>query len=281
MKISPCRLVALLAGALLVSNAAAFDFVTSRGPAIGQAALSSYTSASEMLNLPAGGFSNQEWRIETGFNRAYDLSDFNQVYLAGGYRFGRFTGALGFSQFGKSDLYAEQTIKSSLTTHFDSLSVSLTGSHLIAQFGGDYENLSATTAGLGASYRLPQAILTLTADDLTSPELVTGNPFRRPQYSLYAEYRGKESFSLMGRVLLEETERPRFSLAQRIMLGENSAFMLGISTAPFQFGGGVELGLSGGFLNYGAAYHPVLGLSQTIAVSYGRGHKATEKDDLK
>lgn len=281
MKNCQRHLFAITLLVLLAGKACSFDVVTNRGVGIGQTALLSNTSPSEMLNSPAGGFSEGEWRIETGFNRTFDLSEFNQFYIAGAYRLSRYTAAIGFSQFGKTDLYAEQLAKLSLSAQFDSLVISVTGSHMVLQFGGNYDNLNATTFGVGISYRLQPAIVAITADNLTSPELTEGIAFRRPQYSLYAEYRGRESFSLLGRVLLEETERPRFSLGQRILLGANSAFMLGISTAPFQFGGGLELAISGGSLNYGAAYHPVLGLSQTIAISYGRGRRSVGRDDLK
>jgi hypothetical protein len=74
-------------------------------------------------------------------------------------------------------------------------------------------------------------------------------------------------------MLFEQAQKPRFSLGQRILLAGTSALLIGISTSPLQYGGGLELGIKQGGISYDAAYHPVLGLTQTITVSYGRGHK--------
>lgn len=275
----PIRSLMLLVLCVLVSSAAGYDFITSRAVGLGQGELLSHPTASEFVNLPAGGFSDREWRIETGFNRAYDLADFNQFFIAGGYRRGRYSAALGFSQFGKSELYAEQVAKGSFSMHFDSITIGLTGSALMVRFGGNYANLNAATIGLGGSMRFRDAIAAISIDNLTSPKLWQGAVPARPQFGLYGEFRGKKTFSLVSRALFEKEQAPRFSLGQRVILSPGAALLLGISTEPLQYGGGLEIGVSGGLISYNAAYHPVLGLTQTIAVSYGKGHKAESGGD--
>ena len=107
------------------------------------------------------------------------------------------------------------------------------------------------------------------ADNLTSPSLNDGSPKYQPIYTLQAEYRGKQPLSIVGRLQVEQNETARFSLAQHLALGKAAAVMFGLVTAPVQFGGGIEISHKGAILTYSMAVHPVLGLSQTISVSYG------------
>jgi hypothetical protein len=252
-----------------MSTVSAYDFLTSRGTGLGQAALLSRPSPSELLNLPSGRLAINEWRFETGLSRAYDLRDLDQFMLAGAGRKGRFSLAAGFSQFGRSELYTEQVAKLTLAAHFDSLTVGFGGSYLTVGFGGGYENLSAATIQIGSSYQRNWLTASIGADDLTSPSLNDGSPKIEPSYTAEVEYRGKQPLSLVARLLAQKNERPRFSFAQHLALANTAALMLGLVTGPVQFGGGVEFAHKGALLTYSMAVHPVLGLTQTIAISYG------------
>lgn len=249
----------------------AYDFLSSRGTSLGQATLLSNPAPSEMLNLPSGALERGEFRFETGLNRAFDLKDFDQFMMAASGRKGRFSLAAGFSQFGRSELYTEQTAKVTLAAHFDSLTLAVGASHLLVGFGGSYADLSATTFHASTAFRYRWLYLGLGADNLTSPSLNDGSPKTNPVCVAALEYKSSRGVSILGRVQLQERERPRFSLGQHIGLGDKAALMLGVVTAPVQFGGGVEFSLKGGRLTYGMAIHPVLGLTQTLAISYGNG----------
>lgn len=264
---------------LLTGSACAYDFLTSRGTSLGQATLLSEPTPSEFLNLPTGSLKIGEYRVETALNRAFDLKDLDQFMLAGAWRKGRYSFAAGFSQFGKSELYAEQTAKLTLAAHFDSLTVALGGSYRILGFGGDYDNLSAATVHLSGEYRHRRFIAVVGADNITSPSFNDGSPATKPLWVTEIEYRGTRNLSVLGRVQLQDLERPRFSLGQYIGLGNTAALMLGVATAPTQIGGGVEFSFKGGRLTYGASVHPVLGLSQTISISLGNRQKQTGEGD--
>ncbi|MBK7140597.1 MAG: hypothetical protein IPH75_00790 [bacterium] len=254
---------------LLSGSTSAYDFLTGRGTAFGQAILLSEQSPSELLNLPTGSLQLGEFRVETALNRAFDLKDFDQFMLAAAGRKGKFSLAIGFSQFGRSELYTEQTAKGTLALHIDSLTIAVGGSYRILGFGGTYADLSAATFHASAAYRYRSFSAAIGADNLTSPSLNDGSPAIQPVYVSEIEYRGGKNLALVGRVQLQEMERPRFSLGQYIGLGNSAALMLGVITAPTQPGGGIEFNFKRGRISYGASVHPVLGLSQTLSISFG------------
>lgn len=262
--ITICAIILLLSG-----SASAYDFLSGRGTGLGQATLLSEQAPSELLNLPTGALQLGEFRVETALNRAFDLKDFDQLMLAAAGRKGKFSLAIGFSQFGRSELYTEQTAKGTLALHLDSLTIAVGGSYRIVGFGGGYSDLSAATFHVSTAYRFRAFTAAIGADNLTSPSLNDGSPAIQPVYVSELEYRGGKNLALVGRVQLQEMERPRFSLGQYIGLGNSAALLLGVITAPTQPGGGIEFNFKGGRISYGASVHPVLGLSQTLSISYG------------
>ncbi|MCM2271575.1 MAG: hypothetical protein NDJ18_03345 [candidate division Zixibacteria bacterium] len=254
---------------VMASPVMAFEFLTNRATGMGQASLLSSPSPSELVNLPSGRIALGEYRVETALNRAFDLKDFDQFMLAGAWRKGRLGFAAGFSQFGNSELYSEQIAKLTVFTHYDSLTFAAGGSFMKVAFGGGYEGLSAGTLHLGVAYQRNWLTASAGADNLTSPSLNDGSPKYQPIYTVQAEYRGRQPLSIVGRLQVEQNETARFSLAQHLALGQAAAVMFGLVTAPVQFGGGIEISHKGAILTYSMAVHPVLGLSQTISVSYG------------
>lgn len=272
-------LVALLMLVGISADLAAFDFLTARGTGLGQAILLSDQTPSELLSMPTGALDRGEFRFESAVNRSFDLSDLDQFMLAGAGRKGRYSLAVGFAQFGKSELYTEQTAKLTVAAQFDSLTIAIGGSYRILGFGGTYENLSSATIHASTAYRYKQVIASVGGDNLSSPSFDDGSPVTRPLYTSTLEYVTSRRLSVLGRVQLQEMERPRFSIGQYIGLGKSAALMLGVVTAPTQLGGGIEFNLKGGRLTYGASVHPVLGLSQTIAVSFGNRHSSGGSDD--
>jgi hypothetical protein len=266
------KLTAFAALGVLLSFAGhlfAYDFYTGRSTGLGQATVLTRPSPSDLLNLPSGRLAINEWRFETGLSRAFDLPEFDQFILAAAGRRGRFGLAIGFSQFGKSELYTEQVAKLTFSMHVDSLTFAVGGSHLTVGFGGDYADLSAATLHAGTSFQRNWLTVSAGADDLTSPSLNDGSPKVQPLYTAAVEYRGRQPLSIVGRIQSQKGEGPRFSLGQHLAIGSSAALMLGIVTAPTQFGGGVEITHKGAILTFGVSVHPVLGLSQSISVSYG------------
>ena len=261
-----------------VGNVRSFEFIRSEGNGMGQTVLISHTLPSTLVSVPTGGLMSKEWRFETGFDRQYDMSELDQFYAAGAYRYKRLTFAGGLSKFGRSDLYSELTGKANIAYHYDSLTIGVSMSGLLLQFGGNYGNLSGTTIGAGVSYRMNRLYTAIVADNLTSPRLADDGPKVNPQYSVYAEFAGKQSFVVTGRATLESGEDTQFGFGQKIFISDNSAVFWGISTSPLEYGSGLELGIRGTTISYAFSNHPVLGFSHTIAVSVGGGFKHRGSD---
>jgi len=259
---------------LTASGADAFDLITPRAQGMGRTAPLSYPSAAWQVNLPARGLAVGDWRMEGGYNRRFDLADLDHLFLAGATRWRQWTFAVGVSQFGNTDFYAEQLLKGSLAFSYDSLSIGTSISALQVQLGNDYGRLRAVTAGIGLSYRNRRLLVAVTVDNLTRPTLTKNSEKYNQVYSLYTELAGQGAYSLTGRVTLEELQAPQFALGQIIRLSRRGSFFWGISTAPLEFGGGLEVYIPSGSLSYATSVHPVLGFSHTVSFTYGSSRPA-------
>jgi hypothetical protein len=267
---------------LLLSNAgnlSAFEFATGRGTGLGRTVILSRSSASTLVSVPMGGITPGEVKLELGANRKFGMKDLDQAFVAVAYRYRQFTSSLGLSQFGYSDLYSERTVKAGVAWHTDSLTIGTTLSALLVYFGGHYDRLSAATFGVGASYRTSRVMGAIIADNLTSPRLDKNSPAINPTYSVYVEVLGQSSFSITGRMTLEKTERPQFALGQRTEISERGALFWGLSTAPLEYGGGIEVTVNNKHICYAASYHPTLGLSHSLSLSFEFGGSPREKEE--
>jgi hypothetical protein len=225
-------------------------------------------SAGELVSLPVGGLTQAGFRVETGYCRKFAMKELDRVYGAAAYRFGCWTAAVGLSQFGRDELYAEKVGRLALAVHLDSLAFGLTLSAMQLEFGGDYDNLNATTAGLSCGYRRGRLRAALAFENLTTPKLSENSPETNIVSSLYMQLLGPGPHSLLGRLTLEKDEKPQFGLGQKLRLSSYGNFFWGVSTQPTSYGGGVELHYRSYLIKVAATYHPVLGLSHTVAVGF-------------
>lgn len=263
----------------IASSVMAFDFVSPTGLSAGKTSSLSTPGSSDLLNLPVGGPSPKWWRVETGLSRSYDLRDLDIVFVSGAYRMRNVTFALGYSQFGHADLYSEKLIKGSISLGRNSLAFGVNGSFMSLGFGGGYQSLSAVAFGFGAGWQSTKWRVAGTVDDLNSPSFADSDPARQPNLSFHGEFISGSSYSLLGRVTLQKDQQAQFGAGQRIFIKQTSALLWGFTTAPFTFGGGIELGLGSSRITYAANYHPTLGLTQLISVSYGSADEQKRVDD--
>lgn len=258
----------------------AIDFMRASGNGMGQTVSIRQSSATDLLTLPSGSLNSRDWLLETGYNRQFELADFDQFILAGATRYQQFTAAIGLQQFGSADLYREQTLKFSLGYSYDSLTVGLSWSGMQIDFGdGEDFYFRASTLGAGLSYRTGRFYAGFAADNLTSPKLYEYAVPIEPTYSLHTEVIGRHSFSVTGRITWEQYQKPQLALGQRVALAERSSFTWGISTEPLIFGGGIELYVARAAITYAASYHPTLGLSHTVTVATGRLFQRKRQSD--
>ena len=260
---------ALLVGLAAAPAVSAYDMMTSRGAGMGRTLVFSRPAASALVNLPAAGLAPGGWHIEGGYNRRFELADLDQLYLAAAYRVRSFTLALGASQFGRTDLYAEQLIKGSVGVSRGRVTAGASLSALQVQIGDGYGGLRAATLGASVALRWPRFHLGLSGDNLTRPRLFEYSLPSEPQFALYGEFEGGGSYSITGRVTWERLQSPQFAFGQLIRLSPRGDFFWGVAFNPLEYGGGIEVNVLSGSIGYAASVHPVLGVTHTVSFSYG------------
>lgn len=264
-------IIAATAVISLAGSAVAFDLETGRGIGQGRTLSLHYSSPSELLTLPSGSFTPGEWGFQTGFSRPYELSQLDQLFIVGAYRYEFATAALGFSQFGENNLYTEKKARLAVSVTRGPFTISTMFSAVLVEVGEDYEDLNAATFGFGAAFRSERVYAGASVDDINSPRLYeTAIPYN-PKYNLYTEVVGYSSFSLTGRLTLEKQQKPQLALGQRIALADRSYFFWGISTEPLEYGAGVDIFVSPVTFTYAVRNHPALGYSHTVSISVGGG----------
>jgi len=261
--------VALLSLALSVHS---FDFPTSRSEGLGGATVLSEPSASAMVSIPGGAIEDRRFRLDMGYHRLFAMRELNHSFVAGAYRYGETQVALGFSQFGGSDLYSEQSIKVCGARRFKQFTAGATFTYQQLSFGGGYASLSAISFGLGGTYRRGATRWALVLDNLNSPKFDPNAPETDPKCTLSGELKGKESYSMVGRATFEPGERPQYGLGQIIHISYRGSLFWGISSSPTKYGGGLLLKFGRSEWTYAGSYHPVLGFTHTFSLAYRLGN---------
>jgi hypothetical protein len=252
---------------ILVGSAGAFDLRDSRYGGLGRSVLMSRPTAVNLVNTAGDNRNLNGGQIEAGYNRRFELADLDYLFVAGAWKYRQVTFAFGAAQFGKTDLYAEQTLKGSVTLRYHRFALGLAPSVMQVQIGNNYGTLRAATVGAGVSYAASTFKVGLVADNLTRPALLERGAALEPNYTLLTEYCGRRAFSITGRVKFEDLQKPQFGLGQWIRLSGRSAFFWGVAGEPTEYGGGIEVDVPFGSATYAVAIHPVLGLTHTITLS--------------
>lgn len=269
MNIRSVRLISVLF-CFAAGSVHSIEFLSARGAGLGNSIILSQPTASALVNLPVMPVRQSAWRLESGYNRLFELSDFDQLFVAAAGRWRSFVGAIGISQFGQSDIYSEKLLKTSLALHsrMFALGVSLSGQ--MVEIGNGYGGLRAAALGLSAGFNSRRIFAALSVDDINSPRLHRTSLPIKPRYAAHFEFVGKQSFSLTGRLQVQPQQRPQFGIGQRIELSHRAAFFWGLQNAPLLYGGGVELDFRRLRFTYATAVHPALGLTHTLALSFGK-----------
>lgn len=261
--------VTILAVLLLGASVQPYDLQPSRGPGAGRTILLSESNALDLASVPTGGIEMAGYRFDAGYNRRFELSELDQVYLAGAFRYKSVSLAIGGSQFGKSALYTEKTFKTTVAWHFRKYVFGLTGSTRSYEFGGEYPRLSASTLGLGGAVRFQRLFFALAIDNLTHPTLYERAEPTEVTYALHGELIGKGNISTLVNAIFQKGETTRLALGQRIPLSAVAGLYWGISTEPLEYGGGLDIGVGSFDLSYMVSVHPTLGVTHTIGFGVG------------
>ncbi len=266
--------VALLV-VIIASGAAAFDLDGRLDLGIERVSLLRSSSAMDVVSLPLAAISPGDWRIDLGGIRRYDLSELDQFYAAAAHRIGSFTLALGVSQLGDADLYAERTGVLSFGWQLSRWSLGAKWSARHVSFGEGYSSLSTASVGFAAAFCSGRFALAIAADNLTEPRYYDGAVPFDDTYMLHVELAGPGEYIFGGSVTVEQDERPRFGLGQRFDLEPAGRLFWSIATAPLTHALGGDIMYHGSRLAYSVSYHPTLGLSHLFSIGWTIGGKRT------
>lgn len=254
----------------LVCSAAANAYDIFGGIQTGMAGTTvlSAPDATGLLYCPAGLIDEGQLIIESGWNRKFELSDLDRVFVSAGYGYRNLTGGIGFSQMGKSDYYTEKIVKFNVAYRYGIYSAGLITSGRIVEIGTDIGGLRAASVGLCAGVHYQRYHIAVVVDDINKPKIVENLEGENIKYNVYAEIEGGATHSITGRVIFEKYEKPRVSLGQYIRLMENSSIFWGISHNPLTYGGGIKIKYKEAWLAYSVSYHPALGFTHNVSIAY-------------
>jgi hypothetical protein len=243
----------------------AFDILRGVPNGLGGSLVLSRNSIFSITQTATGNVKDGEAIAAFAANRKFDLKEFDQYVAGFGVRYANIYSGMLLSSFGQSDLYAEKSGQLLVAYQKDSLIVGGTVSGMILEFGGGFDNLSVYSFGLTAGWRSRYVLLSIAADNLNEPKPSDNSAAYPRRSSVYGEFRSTDRFSLTGRVSIERDET-EFGFGQRLQLSQYGELLLGVSTEPFQYGGGVNLFWKQFTLVYAVSYHPDLGLSHTVSL---------------
>lgn len=270
--------ITLMVVLMLGSSAAGYDFIYDKSHALGQTILLSQPTATGQLKLPSMVYNENNFILQTGYNRQFEMKELDHLYLAFSGRQKKFGFAFGYSQLGESELYVERTVRLMSSIVLDNFSGGIYYSFRQLDFGEGFEKLSGHGLGLGMSYRLGKFITGLSMDDLNQPKFTEDGLKLQPYFNWYNEFVGSETFSVTARVKWQNKEKTQLGLGQKVVVSNYGSLFWGISTEPMIYGGGVEFNYSRHQMIYSTSYHPVLGFSHSVSLLFGFGSKG--EDDV-
>ncbi|MDH4155774.1 MAG: hypothetical protein OEW00_00660 [candidate division Zixibacteria bacterium] len=265
---------------LMSAEAAAFDYQTGRGVGLGGGILLSKSSASALVTLPSGGIDSGEIKVEMGLGRKFEMKELDQAFVAAAYRYRDVVVALGVAQFGHRDFYAERTAKLNVAYSIRRIWVGASVSGIMVDISQGYGQLRAAALGLGLAARTKRVVGAIVGDNLNSPALYSGGLPLKPRYSGFLEYAGSGSFLTVGRATFEAEQKPQFALGQFLQISKKAALFWGFATAPTLYGGGLEVNHKRAVISYAGQFHPVLGFTHQISLSYAFGGPATKQEEV-
>jgi hypothetical protein len=263
----------IITALILAGPAIAYDIDTGRQVGMGKTDLFSQPSALGFLSSPIGILAEGKIIVESGFQRKFELSDLDKVYLAAAYRRRKISIGIGVSQFGRSEYYVEQLLKSAVTYRYEFLALGMTVSGKRVEVGPSERKavLRAASFGLACGGHYRKYHLGITIDNINRSRLADGGRPDNIIYNVFAEAEGPSDFSLTGRISFEKYEEPYIAMGQYIRIVDSNAIFWALSNNPLTYGGGVELHYSRFAIVYAASYHPVLGFTHDVSLRVSSG----------
>ena len=252
----------------LSGTVVAYEVPSRLGEGLGGTVLITDPTAGDCLNTPGLMNSHNGLSIEVGYDRQFEMKELDDRYVSAAYRRGKFGFAGGLSQFGLAELYTETRLHGALAMSWRRWSVGLSGTAMLVEFGGPYDNVWTSSLDAGATMRCGRALLALSVKGIKSPHL-SDRVDPSPQWvTLYGELIGSGAFSTLARVTVENDQRPQFAVGQALFVSNDAWLLWSVSTAPIKYGGGIQVSRGSLRGSWTTSYHPDLGFSHTVGLSF-------------
>lgn len=217
------------------------------------------------------------WRLSSAYERRFDISELDEVYLATLASYSKFSVGLSLANRPGTAYYKETNLNFGLSYSIVNELTLLVGGKLQMITGSgssvswDRATLWHGTAGLRFDHsRFHAAVV---AERLGHARLGLHYIYE-PIGHLYTEWCYAKDYSLLGGATFEKFQTPSFALAHILPLGESVIASLGFRTAPTEYTGGVDIGLGTIHFVYGAAIHPVLGFTHSVGLEAFLGRRS-------
>jgi len=251
----------------------AFEEVDLSARAVGMGG--AYTGLSDegtgLFYNPSGLTQLRSGEITFFTSQLFGLKEFTYLVFAYGQPTPYGSAGLGFSQFGEKS-YREQVLVLSYSNQWKNLLIggSLKGMNLsIEEFGSDH----ALGMDMGLLWRLKEDLnLGAVGKNINGPALGNGEGLPQSiQFGLSFHPEREILLNLdLNQEMIQGSRLPiQFRLGQEYLVSDFFALRAGWVTSPQTLTGGVGFGLHGIHLDYGVRSHPELGLTHSLALSYG------------
>ena len=246
----------------------AVDFETPTIPGLGGCAVMMQPSASDFLLTTGASLGSRSFAVDLLDYDQFQMQEFHQNAAAIAYRSGRYAVAAGLTQFGMDGLYREMAYQIAVSRQIRRFAFGVNSRVTSIEFGEFYSPLSMTAFGLGAACKLRSAIVSVNLEDINSPRPGNTSARLNPKLSGYLEYWPRESYSVTSRFTAQKGQKLQVGFGQILKLPLQSRLFWGLSTEPLIYGAGLEIFVYKAFITCTASYHPALGLSRMITLSF-------------
>ncbi|MBN4076277.1 hypothetical protein JYT16_01020 [Gemmatimonas aurantiaca] len=257
-----------------------FEIKTDRGLALGGATLMAHPTASDIIATPGIWLGSDEVFISAALQRRFNLRELDNATFASVYIYRNVTFGLGLQQFGRSDYYAEKTLRLSLGYQNGDYKIATVYSARELEFGGpDYPSLSAGAFGFSLGINTKYALLSLLADNLNSPSFTELSPRAKKFVEMQIQPKSESMISAIVRLRARENDKPQFALGQMLQLTESVRLLWGLENRPLQYGSGLEIRYTNVTIIYGGRFHPDLGYTHQASLAYSFGKQSPNREN--
>ncbi len=241
------------------------EFPTSRTDALGGTVVLSTPTPSEQLISGAKLSQTEKLSVDFGYKRQYNLKELDLIYSAVSYRLKNYNFIAGFSQLGDPELYTQKTIRLGFlySNSFFTIGNFLTGQ--FHNFNNRYNSISRVSYGISMQYRHKFFIISAVLDNINRPSFNESSIKANRKLTLFGEILGKGKYKTTLKLSKLSQNKKSFGIGESVKISKYSSILFGFSTAPIEFGGGVDLKLHNNSFIYNSSYHPVLGLTHSVS----------------